>query len=106
MDMGDVIRMTHDRPAPLWREMIGDCVRRRRRGRDETLTDTAGRAGISPQYLSEIERGLKDPSSEVVEAVAGALGMSVLELTTDAVQALTSRAAPIGHVRGPLALAA
>jgi transcriptional regulator with XRE-family HTH domain len=33
---------------------------------------TAARAGISPQYLSEIERGLKDPSSEILAAIAGA----------------------------------
>jgi transcriptional regulator with XRE-family HTH domain len=52
---------------------------RARRG--ETLTETADRAGISPQYLSEIERGLKDPSSEVLAAVAGALEVALIDLT-------------------------
>ena len=46
-----------------------------------TLTEVAGRAGVSPQYLSEIERGKKDPSSEMLAAVAGALGRRVLDLT-------------------------
>ena len=43
--------------------------------------ETARRAGISPQYLSEIERGRKEPSSELIAAVAGALDTSLLVLT-------------------------
>nr|WP_231928271.1 helix-turn-helix transcriptional regulator [Devriesea agamarum] len=53
-------------------------AQRRRQGR--RLIDVAEDAGVSPQYLSELERGLKDPSSELIEAVAGALGYSVLSL--------------------------
>jgi len=60
-------------------------LRTTRHRRRLTLTQTAGRAGISAQYLSEIERGLKEPSSEVVAAVAGALGCTVLELAGQAV---------------------
>ena len=37
----------------------------------------AEEAGVSPQYLSEVERGLKDPSSELLAAMAGALGLSI-----------------------------
>lgn len=48
-----------------------------RTARAERLSDVARRAGISPQYLSEIERGVKDPSSESLAAVAGALGTTV-----------------------------
>lgn len=64
------------RPArtPLWREALGRQLHRLRKERDERLIDTASRAGISVQYLSEIQRGLKDPSSEMVAAIAGALG--------------------------------
>ena len=57
----------------LFRHELGAHLRRLRHERGERLTDTADRAGISPQYLSEIERGLKDPSSEMLAAVAGAL---------------------------------
>jgi len=68
-------------PEPLWREVLGQRLRALRARRGETLTETADRAGISPQYLSEIERGLKDPSSEVLAAVAGALGATLIDLT-------------------------
>ncbi len=44
-------------PEPLWREVLGQRLRALRACRGETLTETAERAGISPQYLSEIERG-------------------------------------------------
>jgi transcriptional regulator with XRE-family HTH domain len=69
------------RPEPLWREVVGARLRHLRRRRELTLVDTAARAGISPQYLSEIERGRKDPSSEVLAAVAGALGCALVEVT-------------------------
>ena len=68
-------------PEPLWREVLGARLRTLRHDRGLTLTAVAGRAGVSPQYLSEIERGRKDPSSEMLAAVAGALGSRVLDLT-------------------------
>lgn len=86
--MGNATRLrvvTGPRPEPLWRDVLGRRLRRTRHRRRLTLTQTAGRAGISAQYLSEIERGLKEPSSEVVAAVAGALGCTVLELAGQAV---------------------
>lgn len=71
---------TGEAPDPLWRELIGHELHRERLGRGERLVDVAQRAGVSMQYLSEIERGLKDPSSEMLQAVAGALDLSVREL--------------------------
>src|SRR5699024_4141446 len=67
-------------PEPLWREVIGRQIRRARTARAERLVDVAERAGVSPQYLSEVERGVKDPSSEMLSAIAGALGTSVAGL--------------------------
>lgn len=68
-----------------------------------SLTQTATRAGISAQYLSEVERGRKEPSSEIVAAVAGALDCTVLEVTSLTVADLRrSHQAP----SGPVALAA
>lgn len=64
-------------PEPLWREVLGEQLRDLRRRHEETLAETAARAGISPQYLSEVERGLKEPSSEMIAAVAGALGTTL-----------------------------
>ncbi|WP_406832033.1 helix-turn-helix transcriptional regulator [Pedococcus sp. KACC 23699] len=68
-------------PEPLWREVVGARLRHLRKRRGLTLTETAQRAGISPQYLSEVERGRKDPSSEVLAAISGALGCGVVEVT-------------------------
>ena len=61
--------------------MLGRRLRELRLANGEKLSETAARAGISPQYLSEIERGLKEPSSEMIAAISGALGMSLLDLT-------------------------
>lgn len=66
---------------PLWREVLGERLRARRRDHGETLAETAKRAGVSPQYLSEVERGRKEPSSEMIAALAGALGTSLGGLT-------------------------
>ena len=68
-------------PEPLWREVLGQRLRALRLDQQETLAETAGRAGISPQYLSEIERGRKEPSSEMIAALAGALGTTLIVLT-------------------------
>jgi transcriptional regulator with XRE-family HTH domain len=68
-------------PEPLWREVLGSRLRALRTQRDETLAETAERAGISPQYLSEIERGRKEPSSEMIAALAGALDTTLADLT-------------------------
>ena len=82
-----------------------------RHDRGERLADTADRAGVSPQYLSEIERGLKEPSSEMIAAVAGALEVTLVDLTAavvDDLRAAADRAtahAAVG-VRAGLALAA
>lgn len=79
-------------PEPLWRQALGERLRRLRHERGEKLAETSGRAGLSPQYLSEIERGVKEPSSEMIAAVAGALDTTLLELTSAIAHDL--RAAP------------
>jgi transcriptional regulator with XRE-family HTH domain len=87
---------------PLWRSAIGEQLRDERRQRGERIADVAARAGVSPQYLSELERGHKDASSEILSAVSGALGVSVLVLTRRAGQHLV----PGAGGRGPVCLAA
>lgn len=82
------------RVDPLWRHVVGEHLRRRRHERGETLADVAERAGVSVQYLSEIERGLKEPSSEILSAVVGALGGSLLDLTIGIADDLRAAATP------------
>lgn len=85
-------------PEPLWRELVGRELRAERTRQERTLADVAGAAGISVQYLSEVERGLKEPSSEVLGAVHGALGLRLVDLTRRVTQGLD-------RLTGPLALA-
>ncbi|MGM0931712.1 MAG: helix-turn-helix domain-containing protein [Actinomycetota bacterium] len=61
-------------PAPLLRDVYGTVLRRERRRQRRTLDDVATRAGVSIQYLSEIERGRKEASSEILAAVCASLG--------------------------------
>jgi len=70
------------RTEPLWRELVGERLREIRVSRGETLRDVVKRAGVSAQYLSEIERGIKEPSSEILAAIAAAMDTSLLDLTT------------------------
>src|SRR4051794_21749730 len=86
--MGQVVSIEQHRiprrtaVEPLWREVLGARLRRLRHDRRGTLAETAATAGISPQYLSEIERGRKEPSSEMIAAIAGALGVDLADLLT------------------------
>ncbi|WP_320772938.1 helix-turn-helix transcriptional regulator [Streptomyces sp. CRN 30] len=78
-----------DRPAPaarepLWRDLVGDVLRRERRSQERTLKDVADAARISMPYLSEVERGRKEASSEVLAAAARALGLGLGDLLTRA----------------------
>jgi transcriptional regulator with XRE-family HTH domain len=84
---------------PLWREAVGQELRDERQDQGRTLADVAEEAGVSTQYLSEIERGRKEPSSEVLQAVAGALDLRLVDLTIRIARRLS-------QVRGPVCLAA
>lgn len=65
---------------PLLRHVIGGILRTARLSQGRTLTDVALAARVSIAYLSEIERGRKEASSEVLAAVCGALGLRLVDL--------------------------
>jgi transcriptional regulator with XRE-family HTH domain len=104
--MGDVIAFPpRERPddaaaEPLWREAVGGVLREERHLQERTLADVAQDSGVSTQYLSEVERGRKEPSSEILGAVSGALGLRLVDLTARITRTLATRPT------GPLALAA
>ena len=101
-----VYPLKRQQPEPLWREVLGARLRALRAERAETLAETAERAGISPQYLSEVERGRKEPSSEMIAALAGALATTLADLTTQVTEDLRQPAArPSGTPGAPVALA-
>jgi transcriptional regulator with XRE-family HTH domain len=57
-------------------ETLGDYLREQRRGAQLTLRQLAEQAGVSNPYLSQIERGLRRPSAEVLQQLAKALRIS------------------------------
>lgn len=59
----------------LFREVLGEVIRSLRTERKETLHDMAEKTGVSLGYLSEVERGKKEASSEVMESISMALGL-------------------------------
>ncbi|WP_432138061.1 MULTISPECIES: helix-turn-helix domain-containing protein [unclassified Streptomyces] len=82
---------------PLWRDLVGDVLRRERLAQERTLKDVADAARISMPYLSEVERGRKEASSEVLAAAAHALGLGLGDLLARAhgeLVRLGSRTAP------------
>lgn len=76
--------------AILMREMLGQTLRELRRREARTLRQVSAEARVSLGYLSEVERGQKEASSELLNAICGALGVSlseVLRLVSDRVEA-------------------
>ena len=57
-------------------ERLGEIIRRQRELSELSMRQFADLAGISNPYLSQIERGLRDPSERVLEAIASALQVS------------------------------
>ena len=67
-------RPAHDRAAaPLLRTEIGDVLREIRRKQGRTLREVSSEAQVSLGYLSEVERGQKEASSELLDAISEAL---------------------------------
>ncbi|MCR6493612.1 helix-turn-helix domain-containing protein [Cellulomonas sp. P24] len=79
-------------PEPLLRRLVGAILRTRREAQSRTLRDVALAARVSVAYLSEIERGRKEASSEVLVAVCRALGMRLVDLLAEAHDELVGRA--------------
>jgi transcriptional regulator with XRE-family HTH domain len=72
----------------LLRRVIGDALRARRQGQHRTLREVSTAANVSLGYLSEIERGQKEASSELLAAICHALGAQLSELLRDASETL------------------
>ncbi|MCW8096429.1 helix-turn-helix domain-containing protein [Streptomyces tauricus] len=79
---------------PLWRDVVGEVLRRERLAQERTLKEVAEAARISMPYLSELERGRKEASSEVLAAAAHALGLGLADLLALSHRRLVHRAQP------------
>ena len=64
----------------LVRTEIGDTLRSARRRQNRTLRDVSTGARVSLGYLSEIERGQKEASSELLSSIAQSLGLSTAQM--------------------------
>jgi transcriptional regulator with XRE-family HTH domain len=70
------------------RGVIGATLRRRRLAQGRTLREVAMLANMSLTYLSEVERGRKEASSEVIEAVCAALDLVLADLLFEVAEEL------------------
>lgn len=90
----------------LLRRMLGDVLRRHRIRQSRTLRDVSVAAGVSLGYLSEVERGRKEASSELLAAICGALDVSLAEVLREVSDDLARedrrrRLAPVGFSTTP-----
>ena len=70
--------------ASLLREVLGDVLRRARTKQGRTLRQVSDSARVSLGYLSEVERGRKEASSELLGAICGALHVPLSRVLSDA----------------------
>ena len=67
----------------LLRRELGDVLRERRRAQGRTLREISATASVSLGYLSEVERGEKEASSELLASICGALDAPLSQVLID-----------------------
>ncbi len=89
--------------AVLLREVIGDVLRDARTSQGRTLREVSDSARVSLGYLSEVERGRKEASSELLSAICSALRVPLSRVLTDAGEKMADRErlAPLTAVPSP-----
>jgi len=75
----------------LLRTHIGHSLRASRNSQQRTLRDVAREARVSLGYLSEVERGQKEASSELLNAICTALGLSLSYVISDVARDISAR---------------
>jgi XRE family transcriptional regulator, stress-response regulator len=73
---------------PVLRQVVGDTLRALRMRQRRTLREISASARVSLGYLSEVERGQKEPSSELLAAICGALDVELSDLFAEVSQTL------------------
>jgi transcriptional regulator with XRE-family HTH domain len=84
----------------LMRRELGDVLRERRLAQGLSLRGLSALAAVSPGYLSEIERGTKEASSELLASVCGALDVPLSEVLAS----LSERVAVMESLTAPVVL--
>lgn len=75
----------------LLREAVGQTLREARTSQSRTLRDVAREARVSLGYLSEVERGQKEASSELLNSICTALGLTLSSVMTDVTTEVAAR---------------
>jgi Helix-turn-helix domain len=86
----------------LLRRLLGDVLRRQRQRQGRTLREVSAAARVSLGYLSEVERGQKEASSELLASICDALGVRMSELMSEVSDEL--EVAELTHTPGVRAL--
>ena len=73
---------------PVLRQVVGDTLRALRLRQRRTLREVSASARVSLGYLSEVERGQKEPSSELLAAIATALDVELSDLFAEVASVL------------------
>jgi len=84
----------------LLRSLLGDALRRTRQRQQRTLREVSATARVSLGYLSEVERGQKEASSELLAAITAALGVPLSEVLREVSDGLALVEAPRAAVVG------
>ncbi|MBA3745116.1 MAG: helix-turn-helix transcriptional regulator [Sporichthya sp.] len=74
----------------LLRRLLGDVLRQRRQNQGRTLREVSAQARVSLGYLSEVERGQKEASSELLASICEALGVRMSDLMREVSDSLAS----------------
>lgn len=100
MDSAHAFHLPHS--EPLLREALGATMKEFRSQSGFTLRELAKMANISPGYLSELERGRKEVSSELLASVCHAMGVSVASVILESadMMALDAAAAQLAETMG------
>src|SRR4051794_10198419 len=83
----------------LLRTQLGNTLRGHRLRQRRTLRDVSGRARVSLGYLSEVERGQKEASSELLASICDALDLELADLLAEVSTSLRNGSAPAAAVR-------
>ncbi|HEX4978453.1 MAG TPA: helix-turn-helix transcriptional regulator [Acidimicrobiales bacterium] len=95
----DVVPFPTGRRAVPLRKVVGEVLREERRRQERTLADVAEEAAVSLQYLSEVERGRKEVSSDLLTAIHLALGLELGDVLERAARRLRLRSHGGGSLR-------
>lgn len=86
----------------LFRRLLGEVLRSRRMQRGLTLREVSADARVSLGYISEIERGHKEASSELLASLCGALDVPLSDVLTDVSLAVAREERALARTMAPM----